>query len=165
MVFICLPPFSPGYDLVRTSTSEALPTVPPPGAPQNGPPSCSVGSECPITCGRLRPVVERRVDPGVGIPRSPRDDDPPEISSLKWSSRQALSPNSLEGLNFGTGPQPLIIHHSSCTTHHTPLIIHHSSVHHSSMHHSSIHHSSIHHSSIHHSSYTTHHTPLIMHHP
>ena len=51
---------------------------------------------------------------------------------------------------------PLIIHHSSYTTHHTPLIIHHSSNHHSSNHHSSNHHSSNHHSS-----YTTHHTPLI----
>ena len=62
---------------------------------------------------------------------------------------------------------PLIIHHSSYTTHHTPILIHHSSY---TTHHTPL---IIHHISytthqtpliIHHSSYTTHHTPLIIHH-
>ena len=47
--------------------------------------------------------------------------------------------------------QPLIITHSSYTTHHTPLIIHHSSY---TSHHAPL--------IIHHSSYTTHHTLLII---
>ena len=48
---------------------------------------------------------------------------------------------------------PLIIHHSSYTTYHTPLIIHHSSY--------TTYHTPL---IIHHSSYTTYHTPLIIHH-